>query len=33
MIEKFGEKYIRYKKNVPGFFPRFFKPYEENQNN
>ncbi|HSP87690.1 MAG TPA: isoprenylcysteine carboxylmethyltransferase family protein [Ignavibacteriaceae bacterium] len=33
MIEKFGEKYIKYKKNIPGFFPNLFKPYKEEQNN
>jgi protein-S-isoprenylcysteine O-methyltransferase Ste14 len=31
MIEKFGERYIKYQKEVPGFFPvRLFNPYKEN---
>ena len=33
LVEKFGEKYLRYKKAVPRFFPlKFFKPYREENN-
>jgi len=33
LIEKFGEKYLRYQKAVPRFFPfRLFNPYRENEN-
>ena len=31
LIEKFGEEYIKYKKEVPGIFPvKFYKPYKKN---
>ncbi|MDO8549875.1 MAG: NnrU family protein [Ignavibacteria bacterium] len=31
LIEKFGERYMKYRKAVPGFFPvRLFNPYKEN---
>jgi methanethiol S-methyltransferase len=31
LVEKFGEKYLRYQKAVPRFFPfKLFKPYKEN---